>query len=203
MGQPQAKTRVTFDEYLRLEQASSERHQLIDGELYAMAGSTRTHNALAGALFAALRSHLKGKRCTSYISDVKVHVIATGDCFYPDVVVTCDERDLGPGGDALVVRYPSLLIEVLSPSTEAYDRGEKFRVYRLLETLQEYVLVDWGAQRVEVFRRDPDGGWRFYPSEPGEMATFESVGLAVDVREVYEGTEVPLFRPRLAETAGS
>src|SRR6266404_3018929 len=142
---------ATVDEYLSGELRGEIRHEYIGGTIYAMAGASEDHNAIAGNLFAALHSHLRGKPCRVFFVDMKVRLlIARADIFYyPDLMVACDPRDT----DRYFKRYPKVLIEVLSPDTEATDRREKFLSYTGIETLEEYVLVAQDRREVTVFRR--------------------------------------------------
>ena len=148
-------TYLTPDEYLQLEEKSDIKHEYIDGEIYAMAGALDPHVTIAGNLFALLRNHVRGSGCRVYISDMKVRIEKQNRYYYPDVVVTCDERDRGTPA---YKKFPCLIVEVLSESTEANDRGDKFADYEQLETLQEYVLINTKRQRVECFRRS-EGFW--------------------------------------------
>ena len=129
---------MTPEEYLKWEATQETRHEYIAGEVLAMTGSSKPHNRIALNLATALDSHLEGKGCEVYISDVKMQLAAASAYHYPDLVVTCDRRDQN---STQVVQYPCLIVELLSPSTESYDRGGKFTHYRKLESLQEYVLI--------------------------------------------------------------
>ncbi|WP_204153421.1 Uma2 family endonuclease [Leptolyngbya sp. CCY15150] len=162
------------DEYLRLEAESPIKHEYVNGEVYAMAGATDAHVTIAGNLFAMLRSHVRGTDCRVYIADMKLRV-ETRNCFYyPDVVVTCDERD---AETPTYKRFPKLIVEVLSASTEAFDRGNKFFDYQTLDTLDEYVLINTQHQRVECFRRNSEGLWVLQSYHPTDE-TFELQSLA-------------------------
>jgi Uma2 family endonuclease len=185
MALPVTKTEWTVDQFLAWEHDQAERHEFVGGEIFAMTGARDGHNTIAGNLFATLRSHLRGNSCRAYIADMKLHVTRESAVFYPDVMVTCDSRDLGPQGD-LEKQQPKLIVEVLSESTAAYDRGEKFRAYRSIEALEEYVLIDQDKPYAEVFRKDGSGHWVLYPTEAGEVLRLESVGLTLSLAEVYE-----------------
>ena len=145
---------LTPDEYLHLEAQSPVKHEYIDGQIYAMAGASDPHVTIAGNLFALLRSHVRGSGCRVYISDMKARIEALNRFYYPDVLVTCDPRDLET---PTYKRFPTLIVEVLSDSTEAFDRGDKFADYQNLESLREYVLINTKRQRVECFRRNDKG----------------------------------------------
>ncbi|MEH2049504.1 Uma2 family endonuclease [Nostoc sp.] len=146
---------MSAEEYLVWEPTQEERYEYWDGEVVMMSGATRNHNRISGNFFKLLDDALAERSCEVYIVDVKVQVEPRQKYFYPDVVVTCDERDTDPQ----LVQFPCLIIEVLSPSTEAADRGKKFAKYRQSPTLQEYVLVQVAQPSVEVFRRNEQGKW--------------------------------------------
>lgn len=167
LAQPQ--TTFTADEYLAWDATQDERHEFIHGEVYAMAGGTLEHNAATLATGATLRQHLKGTPCRVFASDVRVHVRISNAMFYPDVVVSCHAPELADG-KALALQQPLLIVEVLSPSTAAFDRGAKFAHYRLLDSLQEYLLIDPDTTQAEVFRRNAANRWELYPSATPESA---------------------------------
>lgn len=174
--------RMTPQEYLSWEPTQEIRYEYMDGETIAMTGGTKPHNRIALNLATALDGHLSGSSCEVYISDVKVQISPSGAYYYPDVVVTCDARDRN---SSQFVQYPCLVVEVLSPSTEAYDRGGKFAQYRKLETLQEYVLIQSEFVGVDCFRRNQQGLWVLYPYESGETLTLESLGLSLPLDALY------------------
>ena len=152
---------LTPEEYLQIEAQSPIKHEYIDGQIYAMAGASDPHVTIAGNLFALLRSHVRGSGCRVYISDMKARIETLNRFYYPDVLVTCDPRDLET---STYKQFPTLIVEVLSDSTEAFDRGDKFVDYQTLESLREYVLINTKRQRVECFRRNDEGLWvlQFY-----------------------------------------
>ncbi|KKD37090.1 MAG: Uma2 family endonuclease [Limnoraphis robusta] len=175
---------LTPEQYLELETQSPVKHEYIDGEIYAMAGTTDTHNTIAGNLFTLIRSHLRGTNCRVYFADIKARLEQCNCFYYPDILVTCDPQDQET---ATYKRFPKLIIEVLSASTEAFDRGDKFNDYQTLDSLEEYVLVNTKHQRVEIFRRNEQGGWIFKTYTPSE-ATFplQSLNLTVSLTDLYE-----------------
>jgi Uma2 family endonuclease len=152
---------LTPEEYLQIEAQSPIKHEYIDGQIYAMAGASDPHVTIAGNLLPLLRSHVRGSGCRVYISDMKTRIETLNRFYYPDVLVTCDPRDLET---STYKRFPTLIVEVLSDSTEAFDRGDKFVDYQTLESLREYVLINTKRQRVECFRRNDEGLWvlQFY-----------------------------------------
>jgi Uma2 family endonuclease len=180
-------------EYLKWELTQPMRYEYIEGEVFAMTGGTKPHNRIALNLATALDSHLMERGCEVYIADVKVQVSPAGPYHYPALVVTCDHRD---SESNQFVQYPCLIVEVLSPSTEAFDRGGKFTQYRKLKTLQEYVLIQSEQVGVECFRRNEQGLWVLYPYEEGETLTLESVGLSLPVASLYRQVK---FEPKEGE----
>jgi Uma2 family endonuclease len=195
MTAPAARFPMTPDEYLAFEDASPLRHEYVRGEIFAMSGASTAHNDVVSNLNVLLRDHLRGRDCRTYFVDVKLRVEEAGAFFYPDVFVTCDPRDRE---DPLVQRHPLLIFEVLSDGTADYDCDEKFADYRKLETLREYVLVDSRHRRVDVYRRNDRGTWEFVPAAAEGTLVLESIGLTVPVAVVYENTDVPAHRPRVA-----
>jgi Uma2 family endonuclease len=164
---------LTPDAYLQLETTSPVKQEYINGEAYAMAGASDVHVTIAGNLFSLLRSHVRGTGCRVYISDMKVRLEACNCFYYPDVMVTCDLRDQDT---ATYKRFPKLIVEVLSDSTEAFDRGDKFADYQTLDSLEEYVLINTRHPRVECFRRDSAGLWVLQSYTP-DTGTFHISSL--------------------------
>lgn len=174
----------TAADYLSWEATQDTRSEYIDGQIYAMAGGTLAHNAATLATGATLRQHLKGSPCRAFVSDVRVHVQASNSFFYPDVVVSCQPTDLA-NAKAQSLAAPLLVVEVLSPSTAAFDRGGKFAHYRLLESLQEYVLIDPDTAQVDTFRRNALNRWELFPSTQAtdavELASVGWRGVVADL----------------------
>lgn len=177
---------LTAQDYLALEAQSPIKHEYINGEAYAMAGASDAHVTIAGNVFALLHSHVRGSGCRVYIADMKAHLEARNSFYYPDVMVTCDERDRA---NETYKCFPKLIIEVLSESTEAFDRGDKFANYQTLETLEEYVLINTRQQRVECFQRNEDRLWvlRYYTE--GEF-TLASLAFSAPLATLYEDVEL-------------
>ena len=175
--------RLTPEEYLALEAESSIKHEYIDGVAYAMSGATDVHNTISLNAAFALRTHLRGSDCNIYMSDVKAQLSSKSNYYYPDVMVTCDPTDLKA---PLSKRFPKLIIEVLSPSTEGFDRGDKFVDYQSFKSLEEYVLINTRHKRVEVFRRTEGALWllEIYQDEEA-MVDFKSVGLSISLADLY------------------
>lgn len=186
MSEAQAKVAFGPEDYLAWEEAQAERHEYIDGEVFAMGGASDAHGTVAINFAALLHRALRGTPCKPFIADMKVHVAASNCFFYPDLVVTCDPRDRGPEATH-AKQFPSLIVEILSPSTEAYDRGNKFAAYRQLDSLLEYVLVSLEERRIEVFRRDAAGFWVLHPVALNEVLELASISLTCPAVEIFEG----------------
>jgi Uma2 family endonuclease len=168
-------------EYLDWETTQEERYEYWDGELVAMSGGSRNHNRISGNCFKLLDDALLNRDCDVYIADVKVQVEPGQKYFYPDVVVTCNKDD----DDAQIVQFPCLIIEVLSPSTEAIDRGAKFARYRQFTSLQEYVLVQVDRPKVEVFRRNENNQWVLSEYDREDTLVLESIDVEIKVVDLY------------------
>ena len=184
------KTESSFDAaaYLAWEETQPERNEYVAGEVFAMVGVRQSHNVATLNLATVLRRELKGSPCRVFIESVKTRIEAANCFFYPDVVVTCDPRDrLTPE----YLSHPLLVVEVLSESTAAYDRGAKFAAYRKLDSLQDYVLIDVAAQRVEVFRRNAENHWVLYDYGAGDRVELASLSLHLDLAELLDDTLDP------------
>ena len=186
MGLPEVNSGFDAAAYLTWEASQAERNEYIAGEVFAMVGVRQSHNVAAGNLYNILRRELKGTPCRVFIESVKTRIEAADCFFYPDVAVTCDARDRQTPD---FISHPILVIEVLSDSTAAFDRGAKFAAYRKLESLQEYVLVDVAAQRVEIFRRNPENHWVLYEYGAGDALEIAALSLSVEMREVLDDTQ--------------
>jgi Uma2 family endonuclease len=173
---------MSAQEYLAWEPTQEERYEYWDGEVVCMSGATRNHNRIALNFSKILDEALTDRPCEVYIVDVKVQVEPGRKYFYPDVVVTCDDRDLDPQ----LIQFPSLIIEVLSPSTEAVDRGKKFAKYRQFSTLQDYVLVQVERPGVELFRRTEKGQWVLSEYGFGDRLQLDSVGVEIAISDLYK-----------------
>jgi Uma2 family endonuclease len=198
----QAQPRLTPEQYLDAERAAEFRHEYYNGHIYAMSGGSYQHAQIIGGLVRELGNALKKRPCSVVPSDLRVRVSPEGLYTYPDVVVICgdpcfadDRRD--------TLLNPALIVEVLSPSTEAYDRGFKSAQYRTVESLEEYALVSQAEPRVEVFRRQSGGHWLFSEAIGIDaVCHFESLDCAVPLAEIYAkvmfGTDDPLASIRPA-----
>lgn len=176
-------SRMRYEDYLATERSAAVKHEYLRGHVWAMAGGTVEHGRLAAALIAALSVALRGRPCVVLSSDVRIRIQATDRSTYPDLSVVRGKRESASDDPDGIVN-PTVVVEVLSDSTEADDRGEKFAHYRTLTSLQEYVLVAQRAQRIEVFRR---GGnqWAYLEAGPGGAIALESIGATLAVDEIY------------------
>ena len=182
---------LTYDDYLALERSSEVRLQFVDGVAYAMAGGTLTHAQLAARVIAALSTSLRpGRgRCEVYTSDAKIHVPASGNSYYPDVAVVCGPRETA-AVDANALTNPTLLVEVLSDSTELFDRGKKFKDYQRLPSLQHYLLINPDEARIEHYRRNADDTWTLSNAERGGAVRLPDLGGDLVVDEIYQAIEL-------------
>ena len=191
MGQTASKTLISAEDYLAGELKSEVRHEFVNGEIFAMVGTSIVHNLIAINLVTALNLHLRGGPCQVFMSDVKVRIQQDRDdrFYYPDLAVSCAEQQ--PSNYYTVT--PVLIVEVLADSTERHDRAEKFHAYRKLESLQEYVLVAQDLMRVEVYRRA--AGWELELLGGEDRLRLESVELELAVAQVYERTNLAAGGP--------
>jgi Uma2 family endonuclease len=178
----------TPEEYLQLEAMSAIKHEYKQGLVFAMAGAKKAHVGIVSNLSGLLFNHLRGvEDCAAYATDIKVKFLAGNGYYYPDLAVTCDEQDQGL--NSVFIEYPKLIIEVLSDSTEAFDRGDKFEDYKTIPTLEEYVLVHQKQILVERFWRRSNGLWLAQTYLPGEKVEFASIGLTFPIAFLYEKVE--------------
>jgi len=175
----------TYADYLALEQASNVKHEFLDGEIYAMAGGTPTHAALAAVVSSVLHQQLRGGPCRVFSSDLRVRVLATGLATYPDVTVICGELEVDPENRDTAVN-PRVVVEVLSDSTEKYDRGVKLQHYRQIPSLGAVVLVWQHERRIEVWERAADETWAAHASVAGETARIATIAATLAVDEIYD-----------------
>ena len=179
---------LSIEEYLQAEKSSPIKHEYIQGQIYAMAGASDAHVTITANLVALLRNHIRGTVCRIYVADMKARIESLDIFYYPDIMVTCDSRDTQ---FEYFKRYPSLIIEVLSPSTEALDRGDKFSDYQELDTLQEYVLVSQNRQRIDCFRRNSEERWVLYSYRGNQQLELTSVNFSCSLTDVYEDVTFP------------
>lgn len=175
-------------EYIERENAAESKSELFNGQIYAMAGASPTHVRISGNVYHAIRTHLRGKSCEAFGSDLRVRVNETGAFVYPDVTVACPPLQFAED-DANALTNPVVVVEVLSPSTEANDRGAKWGHYQHLASLREYVLVAQDKARVEHYSRLDDGSWRYSVAENDGVVSLQAVECNLSLDEVYERVE--------------
>jgi Uma2 family endonuclease len=177
-------TYISPEDYLAGEKTSPIKHEYRHGNTYAVAGASNPHVLISLNLATLLRNHLRGTGCLPFVSDTKVRIEAANAYYYPDIVVSCDQRDTTSVED--VICFPQLIVEVLSPTTEAFDRGDKFADYRSLESLQEYVLIRQDRMSVECYRINPEGYWVLYPYDQQQELGLNSIDFRCSMTALYE-----------------
>ncbi len=183
MEQPAETLIFDSEAFLEWEELQEDKYEFIQGEVFAMGGARREHVVVAGNMFATLKHNLKGKPCQTYISDMKLRVEQVDAFFYPDVMVSCDKEDHKA---EQFLSNPSLIIEVLSDSTEAFDRGKKFAAYRQIKSLKEYVLIDIKAKRIDCFRRTAENDWLLHVSEEQDTCDFICLDISIALADIFE-----------------
>jgi Uma2 family endonuclease len=193
MTEAAAKRRYSIEDYLRLERDSRDKYEYDDGEILAMSGGSPTHSLIASNVNGELRARLKGKRCRVYESNLRISVPGKRRYVYADGTVICGLLEYDPADTKQeTVVNPEVIIEVLSPSTEKYDRTKKFDLYRSAASFREYVLVSQDVPRVETFLRQPDGTWAFDVAAGLQTSVrLRSLNTEVPLAEVYAGVEFP------------
>lgn len=176
--------KLTPAEYLEWEEQQELRYEYIDGEIYAMTGGTLNHSEIGGNFYYLLKTHLGGSGCRVLNSDAKVQIAESNDYVYPDVSVTCDERDRSA---TKFISHPCTIVEVLSPSTKAYDRWEKFNLYRRSDALQDYVLVDTDRIEIALYSKNDRGKWEITRYIAGDIVELKSINLSFPIEQVFEG----------------
>ncbi len=180
---------LTIDEYLKLERAAEFRSEYLQGTIVAMAGAGRNHGWILGEAFAQLHAQLRGKSCGAATNDLRLYIEKYRVLTYPDIVVTCGP-DVLFGGAKDTLADATLIIEVLSPSTQSYDRGEKFLYYRALPSFAEYLLISQDAIRAEHHTRQPDGAWLLREiSDPNAILELKSIDCKLPLAALYERVE--------------
>ncbi|NES05352.1 MAG: Uma2 family endonuclease [Okeania sp. SIO2F4] len=184
IAQPQDYQKMTPEEYLEWEAKQEFRHEYVDGEILAMTGGSLPHNDIALNFYTALRSHVRQRGCRVNVSDAKVQDAKNSCYFYPDLVISCNPDDLKSRD---FIKHPKVIIEILSPSTEKYDRGNKFKYYRQFPSLQEYVLVDSESISVEIYQRGEGKIWHYCAYTEEESITLSSIEFTSAIEVLYEG----------------
>ncbi len=190
---------LTPEQYLEIERKAQFKSEFYRGEMFAMSGASHQHNRISRNLIARIDERLRGRPCEVYGSDMRVRVSKTGLYTYPDLSIACDKPQfVDDKGDTLLT--PKVLVEILSDSTEKYDRGTKMAQYMQIDSLQEFVLVSQTQPRVEVYLRSTDGKWS-YRDASGLTAslTLESVGITLPLSEIYLRVEFPPLEPQTGE----
>jgi Uma2 family endonuclease len=176
--------RFTPEEYFVWEDKQLEKHEYIDGEVYAMSGGSKNHSLISVRFITLFANHLEGGSCETGNSDLRVNIVETNDYTYPDVSVTCDDRDKTT---SQYITYPSLIVEVLSDSTEAYDRGGKFRMYRNNPILKDYLLVGSARIEMDLYHKNDAGDWIIINYQEGDVVELKSINLSFPIEQVYRG----------------
>ena len=187
MALPHPAPRFDRQDYFAWETEQPVKHEYVAGEVFAQAGARQNHVVVAGNCFAALRQRLRGTPCRAYISDMQLEVAQADAVFYPDVMVSCHPEDLAA---ERVLHHPRVIVEVLSDSTVAYDRGGKFAAYRMLESLQEYVLIDPERRSLEIFRRLPSNDWLLATGDSARALVLTALEMEIGFDEVFEDVAV-------------
>jgi Uma2 family endonuclease len=177
----------TPEEYLEIERISPIKHDYLQGQIVAMAGASKAHVIIPGNLSARLVNHLRRTGCISYATDMKVRLPALNLFYYADLAVTCDDRDRVSNEDFIL--HPKLIVEVLSDSTEAFDRGDKFADYKTIAEFEEYVLIHQKQILVERFQRTSDNLWLPQSYRTGDTIEFVSIGFSCAIAALYENIE--------------
>ncbi len=181
------KQYFTEEEYFAMEEKAVEKHEYYNGEIFLMSGTKIPHNTISINLLGSIIPHLKGKPCKPFHSDQRVYVEKNGLFTYPDIFIVCGKTETR-NNDNWNVLNPTVIIEILSPSTRSYDRGDKFKLYRDLPSLQEYILVNSEAIGVEAFSINGDGWWELKEyKERHEDLKINSIGLSIPLQDVYDG----------------
>ena len=180
---PQQPQKMTIEEYLEWELQQDLRYEYVNSEVIAMTGGTIPHNDIALNFYTALRPHLRSRGCRVNVSDVKVQVSPNSLYYYSDVIVSCDPQDLNA---RQFIQNPKIIAEVLSPSTSARDRGEKFINYLKIPSLQEYLLIDSEKISVERYCRGEGRMWLYYPYTDGDILTLSSIEFELAIALLYE-----------------
>ena len=184
------KKKLSVGEYLQFEKSSPEKHEFYNGEVFSMAGAGARHNIIFSNLFGELAYQLKGRSCKAYGSDLRVHIPENSLFTYPDISIFCGGLHPSALDDSTFVG-PTVLIEILSPSTSNYDRGEKFRLYRGIPTLTEYLLVDSEAVSIEAFRINTHGHWVLEEYKSlGDRLPVKSIQVEIALAEIYDQTQL-------------
>jgi Uma2 family endonuclease len=182
---------LTVEEYLRFEKESQQKHEFFEGEIFAMAGASQNRNEIFSNLFCELGIQLKGKSCKPYGSDLRIHIPQNTLYTYPDLSIICKEFTSSTQDETFTAIEPTILIEILSESTQNYDRGAKFKLYRDIPSLKEYILVDSESINIETFRLNQSHHWELeeYKAE-NEVLSIPTLEMSIPLKNIYEGTKL-------------
>jgi len=188
-------TKITEEEYLAIDRAAEVRSEFLDGEMWAMSGGSMQHSRLAMNISAELYNALRGSNCEVFTSDLRVRVMPRRMYAYPDVTVVCGTPQLADDRQDILVN-PAVIFEVLSPTTEKYDRGAKFRHHLTIDTLKDYILVDQFAMRIEQYTRGTAGAWTFRAyRQPEDESKIDSIAVSLPLGRIYDRVELPPPEP--------
>ncbi|MCF4966242.1 Uma2 family endonuclease [Nostoc sp. CMAA1605] len=183
---------LTPEEYFSWEEQQLEKHELINGQVYAMTGGSVNHSRIAVRITTLFSNHLENSPCETGNSDLRINIVGTNNYTYPDVSVTCDVRDKTT---TQYITYPCLIVEVLSASTEAYDRGSKFRMYRQNPALIDYLLVSSTSIEIDLYHKNDAGDWLIINYKAGDTIELKSINLNFPIEQVYRGLSLTTDTP--------
>ena len=175
---------LTPEKYFVWEEQQPEKYELMDGQVYAMTGGSVNHSRIAVRITTLLFNHLDNSPCETGNSDLRINIFETNNYTYPDASVTCDDRDKTT---TQYITYPCLIVEVLSPNTEAYDRGGKFRLYRHNPALQDYLLVSSTSIEIDLYQKSDAGEWLIINYQAGDTVELQSINLSFPIEQIYRG----------------
>ena len=186
------KQKFTIEEYLAMEEAATEKHEYYKGEIFAMSGPKVPHNTISINMLVKLGNKLKGKKCRPFSSNQRIHIEANTLFTYPDISIICGEPET-LNNDNWNILNPAVIIEVLSPSTSNYDRGEKFKLYRDIPTLKEYILVDSETIHIEIFRLNESNHWELEEYNAAEeMLYIKTINENIALADIYAGVKLEM-----------
>ncbi len=184
-----ARKRMTVQEYFSFEESSQDKHEFYKGELFAMSGASRIHNLIVGNLLFIFKNQFKKNDCEIYSSDMRVQIDEQNHYTYPDLTIVCGKR-IFPDKKETTLVNPTVVIEVLSNSTESYDRGKKFQSYRSIPSLQTYILVSTNYKQIEVFKKSEDNVWTLSEADADGNLPIPFPNCILAMNEVYSGVEL-------------
>jgi Uma2 family endonuclease len=190
MTAPRRHHRYTYADYVALELMSSTKHEFLDGEIYAMAGGSEEHSALAAEVLRVLGNAIGARPCRTHTSDLRIYVEAVGLATFPDGSVICGPLEQHPLSPVATALNPSVLLEVTSDSSEEYDAGDKCDFYRTIESLREYIVVSHRERRITVHARGADGAWTSRVAIPGGRVGVASLGTELVADEIYRASAI-------------